>query len=107
MIRRNIYWIIFLPLSSFGGFVQLQLNGQKGGGRGLLVAWRRKNVFLILLYTLQQRIRDGFVKIAVEGIKSSLFNQNYNIIFAKEAYIYFLEGSSPPGVLIAVVYFQS
>lgn len=41
---------------------------------------------------------------AVEGIKSSLFNQEYNIIFAREAYIYFLEGASPPGVLIATMY---
>lgn len=63
---------------------------------------------LILLYTLQQRIRDGFAKkTEVEGIKSSLFNQDYNIIFAREAYIYLLEGDISPGVLIATKYFQS
>lgn len=67
-----------------------------------------KMFFLILFYTVQQRIRDGFAKKEeAEGIKSSLLNQDYNIIFAKEAYIYFLERASLPGVLIATMSFQS
>lgn len=60
-------------------FVQLQLNRGKGGEADLLPEGE-KMFFLIVRYTLQWSIRDGFVKkTAVEGIKSSLLSQDYNI----------------------------
>lgn len=42
-------------------FVQLQLNRQKEG-EACLLPEGGEMFFLVLLYTLQQRIGDGFVK---------------------------------------------
>lgn len=64
VIRRNIYWIIFLPLISCDVFCSTAAEWAEGGreGEAYLLPEEGKMLSLILLYTLQKRIWDGFVK---------------------------------------------